>query len=232
MARRHPHDIGASPGAVRLGVPPGAPAGAEKGVRVPGVAGPSDRVLTLPNALSVLRLLGVPVFLWLILNEYDGAAVLVLMVSGFTDYLDGKIARAWGQTSKLGTLLDPAADRLYILATLIGLTARGVVPLWLTLLLVGRDVLLALTLPVLRRHGYGPLPVHYLGKAATFNLLAGFPLLLLGQWDNAVGDVAYAVGWAFAIWGTALYWWAGILYLVQVRDLVRADRLQPAGGAA
>ncbi len=206
--------------------------GGAEGERVPGEARPSDRVVTLPNALSALRLLGVPVFLWLVLTEHDGPAVLVLMVSGVTDYLDGKIARAWGQTSKLGTLLDPAADRLYILATLIGLTVRDVVPLWLTLLLVGRDVLLACTLPVLRRHGYGPLPVHFLGKAATFNLLAGFPLLLLGEWDGLVGDVSHAFGWAFAIWGTALYWWAGVLYLVQVRDLVRADRLDPHEGVA
>jgi CDP-diacylglycerol--glycerol-3-phosphate 3-phosphatidyltransferase len=189
---------------------------------VPAAVTPSDRVVTLPNALSVLRLVGVPFFFWLVLAERDGAAVLVLMVSGVTDYLDGKIARAWGQTSRLGTLLDPAADRLYILATLIGLTIRDVVPLWLTLLLVGRDVLLATTLPLLKRHGYGPLPVHYLGKAATFNLLCGFPLILLGEWTNAVGDVAHALGWAFAIWGTSLYWWAGILYLVQVRSLVRA----------
>jgi cardiolipin synthase len=188
---------------------------------------PSDRVVTLPNGLSVLRLLGVPVFLWLVLTEHDGPAVLVLMVSGVTDYLDGKIARAWGQTSRLGTLLDPAADRLYILATLVGLTVRDVVPLWLTVALVGRDALLALTLPVLHRHGYGPLPVHFLGKAATFNLLAGFPLLLLGEWENALGDVAHAFGWGFAIWGTTLYWWAGALYLLQVRDLLRADRLNP-----
>jgi cardiolipin synthase len=100
------------------------------------------------------------------------------------------------------------------------------------LLLVGRDVLLAFTLPVLRRHGYGPLPVNFLGKAATFNLLAGFPLLLLGEWDGVVGDVAHAFGWAFAIWGTALYWWAGVLYLIQVRDLLRADRLNPREGVA
>ena len=199
---------------------------------MPAAVTPSDRVVTLPNALSVLRLVGVPFFFWLVLTEHDGAAVLVLMVSGVTDYLDGKIARAWGQTSKLGTLLDPAADRLYILATLIGLTVRDVVPLWLTLLLVGRDLLLACTLPVLRRHGYGPLPVNFLGKAATFNLLAGFPLLLLGEWDGLVGDVSHAFGWAFAIWGTALYWWAGVLYLVQVRDLVRADRLNPHEGVA
>ncbi len=196
---------------------------------MPAAVTPSDRVVTLPNALSVLRLVGVPFFFWLVLTEHDGAAVLVLMVSGVTDYLDGKIARAWGQTSRLGTLLDPAADRLYILATLIGLTIRDVVPLWLTLLLIGRDVLLATTLPLLKRHGYGPLPVHYLGKAATFNLLCGFPLILLGEWTNTVGDVAHAFGWAFAIWGTALYWWAGILYLVQVRSLLRDE---PEGAPA
>jgi cardiolipin synthase len=187
----------------------------------------SDRVLTIPNALSAARLVGVPFFLWLVLNEHDAAAVIVLMVSGFTDWLDGKIARRWNQMSRLGQLLDPAADRLYILATLIGLTVRDVVPLWLTVALVGRDVLLSFTLPVLRRHGYGPLPVHFLGKAATFNLLAGFPLLLLGQLGNdgsLVRQVAHAFGWAFAIWGTALYWWAGVLYVVQVTQVVGADR--------
>ena len=184
----------------------------------------SDRVLTIPNALSAARLVGVPIFLWLVLNEYDAAAVLVLMVSGFTDWLDGKIARRWNQMSRLGQLLDPAADRLYILATLVGLTVRDVVPLWLTVALVGRDVLLSFTLPILRRHGYGPLPVHFLGKAATFNLLAGFPLLLLGEGDSLVSQVAHAFGWAFAIWGTALYWWAGVLYVVQVTQVVSRDR--------
>ncbi len=191
----------------------------------------TDRVLTVPNALSLLRLLGVPLFLWLVLNEYDAAAVALLMVSGVTDWLDGKIARKWGQMSRLGQLLDPAADRLYILATLIGLTIRDVVPLWLTLALVGRDVFLAFFLPVLRRHGYGPLPVSFLGKAATFNLLSGFPLLLLGEGDSLVSQIAHAFGWAFAIWGTALYWWAGILYVVQVRQLVSADRAQPTAGS-
>jgi cardiolipin synthase len=194
--------------------------------------GSHDRVVTLPNALSLLRLLGVPLFLWLVLTERDALAVAVLMVSGFTDWLDGKIARRWNQTSRIGALLDPAADRLYIFATLVGLTVRDVVPLWLTVALVGRDLLLATTLPVLRRHGYGPLPVHFLGKAATFNLLAGFPLLLLGEGDSGVSQVAHAFGWAFAIWGTALYWWAGVLYVVQVRQLVSADRAAgPAAGS-
>lgn len=191
----------------------------------------TDRVLTVPNALSLLRLLGVPLFLWLVLNEHDTAAVALLMVSGVTDWLDGKIARRWGQMSRVGQLLDPAADRLYILATLIGLTIRDVVPLWLTLALVGRDVFLAGFLPILRRHGYGPLPVNFLGKAATFNLLSGFPLLLLGEGESLVSQIAHAFGWGFAIWGTALYWWAGILYVVQVRRLVSTAGAVPAAGS-
>jgi cardiolipin synthase (CMP-forming) len=191
------------------------------------------RIVTVPNALSLLRLLGVPLFLWLILTSRDGLALTVLVVSGVTDYLDGKIARRWGQVSSVGQLLDPAADRLYILATLLGLTVREIVPWQLTVALLARDVFLASLYPVLRRHGYGPLPVHFLGKAATFSLLYSFPLLLLGQWEGTVGAVAAIVGWAFAIWGSALYWWAGVLYAVQVRRLALASpaRSDPRGAS-
>lgn len=182
-------------------------------------------MLTIPNGLSVLRLLGVPLFLWLILGPgADGWALLVLALSGFTDWLDGQLARAWHQTSRLGELLDPAADRLYIFAALIGLTARDIIPLELAAALVLRDVVLVACGPILRRHGYGALPVHFLGKAATFNLLYAFPLLLLGGGSGTVSTVAKVVGWAFAIWGTALYWWSAVLYVVQVRQLVRLDR--------
>lgn len=189
----------------------------------------SDRVFTLPNALSLLRLLGVPLFLYLVLGpERDGLALLVLMVAGFTDYADGWLARKLNQTSRLGQLLDPAADRLYILATLIGLTARDIVPLWLTLALIARDVILVGCVPTLRRLGYGPaLPVHYLGKAATFNLLYAFPFLLLGDGTGEMSTVqtlANVFGWAFAIWGSGLYWWAGVLYVIQVRKLAAAAR--------
>ncbi|WP_283136853.1 CDP-alcohol phosphatidyltransferase family protein [Rhizohabitans arisaemae] len=185
-----------------------------------------DRVWTVPNALSVLRLLGVPLFLWLVLGpKADGWAIAVLMIAGFTDWLDGKLARAWNQTSKLGQLLDPAADRLYIVATLIGLAVREVIPLWLLVLPVARDLFLvvffAFVLPVLRRRGYGPPPVHFLGKAATANLLYAFPLLFLAAHDGWYADPARIVGWAFAVWGVALYWWAGVLYVVHVRQLVR-----------
>jgi cardiolipin synthase len=184
----------------------------------------ADRVWTVPNLLSFLRLLGVPVFLWLLLGPHaDVAALVVLAVAGASDWLDGKIARWLHQTSRIGVLLDPAADRLYILATLVAFVARDIIPWWLAALIVGRDVLLGLCLPVLRRHRYGPPPVHYLGKAATFNLLYAFPLLLLATRQGTVADVARPIAWAFTIWGTALYLWAGGLYVMQVVRLVRAD---------
>jgi cardiolipin synthase len=182
----------------------------------------TDRVLTVPNALSGLRLVGVPVFLWLILGPHaDGLAVVLLMVSGFTDWLDGYLARKWHQISRLGQLLDPVADRLYIVATLVGLGVRDIVPWWLVIALLLRDVMLLGTAPTLRRLGLTALPVHFLGKAATANLLYAFPLLLLGDGSGGWAHLARVVGWAFAIWGTALYWWAGVLYVDQVRRLSR-----------
>ena len=184
-----------------------------------------DRVWTLPNALSVLRLLGVPLFLWLLLGpQADGWAVVVLMVSGATDWLDGKLARSLGQSSRLGALLDPAADRLYIVATLVAFVLRDVVPLWMVAVLVGRELVLGVALLVLRAHGWPPLQVHYLGKAATFILLYAFPLLLLADGDGPVAAVAQPVAYALTIWGGALYLLAGVLYVVQVAGLVRADR--------
>jgi cardiolipin synthase len=181
---------------------------------------PTDAVFTVPNILSFARLLGVPVFLWLLLGPHaDGWALTILMVSGFTDWADGVLARKLNQTSKLGALLDPVADRLYILATLVGLVLRHVIPWWLAALIIGRDAVLLATVPVLRRRGLTALPVHYLGKAATFNLLYAFPLLLIGTHDGTVGDIAKPIAWAFTIWGTALYLWAGGLYLLQVKRI-------------
>ncbi len=180
----------------------------------------TDRVWTIPNALSLLRLVLVPVFAWLILAGHDGWALVVLATSGITDYLDGALARRWEQVSRVGQLLDPFADRLYILSTLLGLGWRGVIPWWLAALIIGRDVLLSVNLPILARHGYGPPPVHFLGKAATLNLLYAFPLLLLAQGDSGAAHLARPIAWAFAWWGTALYWWAGWLYLRQVRQML------------
>lgn len=189
----------------------------------------TDRILTIPNMLSMARLVGVPVFLWLILlPEFGGPnrdlwALLVLAFSGVSDYLDGKLARRWNQVSGLGRLLDPAADRLYILSTLLGLTWRGILPLWLTGLLLARELVLLVMVWILDRRGYAPPQVNFLGKAATFNLMYAFPLLLLSDGSGWLPSLAAIFGWAFAGWGTTLYWWAGILYVVQVRRIIRAD---------
>jgi cardiolipin synthase (CMP-forming) len=192
---------------------------AESGVVV------TNRVATLPNLLSIARLFGVPLFLWLVLGpQADGWALLVLMVAGFTDWLDGKLARSLNQTSKLGQVLDPVADRLYIVAVVVGLAIRDIIPVWLAVILPLRDVFLFSLVPFLRTRGYSALPVHFLGKAATANLLYAFPLLLLGDGSGTVARLADVFGWAFAIWGTGLYWWAGLLYCYQVVSILRLPR--------
>jgi cardiolipin synthase len=183
----------------------------------------TDRVWTLPNVLSFLRLAGAPIVLWLILGpQADGLAVLVLALGGITDWLDGYLARARHQTSRVGQMLDPIADRLYILAVLVGLALREIVPWWLVVIVVGRDVFVPLLIPVLKTRGYSSLPVHFVGKVATFSLLYAFPLVLLGSGEEGWHQLAWVVGWAFAIWGTALYWYAGGLYVAQTVRLLRS----------
>lgn len=179
----------------------------------------SDRVLTVPNALSALRILLVPVFLVLVLLEFDLAALIVIIVSSLSDFLDGIIARRFSQITKLGQVLDPAADRLFIFAAVIALAVREVVPWWVVAVIVGRDVFLAVLGLVLARRGYGPLPVHHLGKLATFALFYALPILVLGQAFPAAQPVSDPIGWAFTLWGAFLYWWAGILYLRQTLEL-------------
>jgi cardiolipin synthase len=184
-----------------------------------------DPWLTLPNLLSVIRLAGVPLFLWLLLGpRSDLLALLVLVASGVTDWLDGKLARWLHQYSRVGELLDPAADRLYIVATLVAFVLRGVVPPWVAAALITRDVVLTLCLPVLRYHGYEPPEVHYLGKAATFCLMYAFPLLLLVQEDFVLAGAVRPIAYALTCWGGALYLWAGVLYLSQVVAAVRRAR--------
>jgi cardiolipin synthase len=190
-----------------------------------GDQAPGDQVLTLPNLISFGRLLGVPLFLYLFLvAEADVAALVVLAIGGTTDWVDGWIARRLRQVSRLGELLDPLADRLYILATLVAFTAREVVPWQFTAALLARELLLLCSLAVLRRYGYGPPPVHYVGKTATFLLLAAFPVLLLATASTGIATAASAIGWGLAWWGLVLYWVAGGMYVVQAVRLVRAAR--------
>jgi len=179
---------------------------------------------SVPNMLSTLRLLLVPVFLWLLIVDQFFVAFLVLMFASFTDWLDGFIARKYNQITSLGKVLDPSADRLFILATLIGLTVNEIIPAWLAVVIVARDILLLIGYPISASHGYGPLPVHFLGKAATFALLYALPLLLLADvWPSAEA-VILPLAWGFAYWGIGLYWVAGFVYLAQLRQLISLER--------
>lgn len=183
---------------------------------------------SVPNMLSVLRLLLVPVFLWLLLEDgFFVWAFFVLAFAAFSDWLDGQIARKYNQVTNLGKILDPAADRLYIFASLIGLTINGNIPAWFAFVIIGRDVMLLIVYPILATHGYGPLPVHFLGKAGTFSLLYALPLLLLADIWPAAEFVILPLGWAFAFWGIGLYWLAGFIYVKQVWELVFLPRKNP-----
>ena len=185
-------------------------------------------ILTVPNLVSFVRLLGVPLFLYLLLVPHaDVAAIVVLAVGGTSDWVDGFLARRLKQVSRLGELLDPLADRLYIFATLIALTVRDVLPWWFTIALVAREAFLGVLLLLLRRRGYGPPAVHYVGKSATFILLVAFPVLLLAHVLGQPYGWWYAAGWGLALWGLAMYWVAAIFYVIQVYGVLRESR-EPA----
>lgn len=173
----------------------------------------SDRIVTVPNVISGLRLALVPVFGYLLFGGYYYSAVLALGLAGFSDWLDGKLARYFNQISRLGQLLDPAADRLYIMVCLLGLAYRGFIPVWLMVVIIARDGVMAIFLLVLRHYRVGPPGVHMAGKAATFVLMYAFPLLLLATLPGGVGMAAHVFGWACALWGVGLYWFGALVYI-------------------
>ena len=171
-------------------------------------------MLNIPNALTLLRALGVPLFLYLFLIADEPIlSFVVIALGGVTDYLDGKIARYLNQTSDFGAKFDPAVDRLYIAAVIIALAKKDYLPWILVISIMVRDLLLLLVIIYQKLRGIPFLAVTFLGKAATFNLLYAFPLLLLEDLAY-IGQACYVIGWAFAIWGTSLYFYTGLQYLV------------------
>ena len=183
----------------------------------------SDRVVTVPNLISALRLVCVPLFGYLIVIGADAAALGVLVFAGVSDYADGVLARRWDQVTRLGQLLDPAADRLYVGVALLGLAWRDVLPWALVLAVVLRDVLLTLNVGLLRQAGFSSLPVHRVGKVATFVLLLALPLLLLSETVDAWRVALLPMAWAVTLWGVGLYWWAGVGYLAHTYRLLAGD---------
>jgi cardiolipin synthase len=191
----------------------------------------STRIVTIPNILSLFRLLLIPVFFVLLLSGHFGWALLLIAGSAITDFIDGYVARHFNQVTRLGQLLDPAADRLFILTTLVGLGVVGVLPWWFIAVIVARDVLLLALGVVLANHRFGPLPVHHLGKMGTFAILFTMPVLLLATAFPDTAWIALPVGWAAGIWGVFLYWWAGVAYALQAARMIRDVRGAPASAS-
>ncbi len=179
-------------------------------------------MVNIPNALTLLRALGVPAFLYFFLvADSPVIAFFIIAFGGATDYLDGKVARALNQTSDFGAKFDPTVDRLYIGAILIAFASQGYLSKTLVVAILIRDLLLLLMVIYQKYRNIDFVEVSFLGKAATFNLLYAFPFLLLEELDF-IGSFAYVIGWAFAIWGVTLYFYTGIQYLY--RGLVTTSK--------
>lgn len=191
----------------------------------------STRIWTIPNVLSFFRLLLIPLFAVLLVTGEYAWAVLVVAVSSLTDFVDGYVARHFNQITRLGQLLDPAADRLFILTTLLGLGWIGVLPWWFVAAIIARDLLLVVLGVVLANHRFGPLPVHHLGKMGTFAILFAMPVILLATAIPETAWIALPIGWAAGIWGVFLYWWAGVAYALQAARMIREIRVAPTGAS-
>lgn len=170
-------------------------------------------MVNIPNALTLLRALGVPAFLYFfIVADKPLVSFFIIALGGVTDYLDGKVARALNQTSDFGAKFDPTVDRLYIASILIAFAAENYLSRTLVISILIRDLILLFMVAYQSIRKIAYVEVSYLGKAATFNLLYAFPLLLL-QDIQYIGVISYVIGWAFAIWGVGLYFYTGIQYL-------------------
>lgn len=180
-----------------------------------------NRVLTVPNLISFLRICSIPYIAWLITKNHMILALVVLAISAFSDCIDGYIARRWNQVSKLGQILDPIADRLLIIFSTVALAIAAIIPWWALVLVVLRDVIMAALVVLLAQHDYGPLPVNFVGKAGTaLIMLAIVSLMIVYAVSTEAMFVLYASAIACGIWGIALYWYAGLLYYRQAYVLL------------
>lgn len=180
-----------------------------------------NRVLTVPNLISFLRICSIPYLAWLITKNHMILALIVLAISAFSDCIDGYIARRWNQVSKLGQILDPIADRLLIIFSTVALAIAKIIPWWALVLVVLRDVIMAALVVLLAQHDYGPLPVNFVGKAGTaLIMLAIVSLMIVYAVNTESMFVLYAAAIACGVWGVVLYWYAGLLYYRQAYVLL------------
>lgn len=187
---------------------------------------PRSVILTVPNVISFLRILSIPLIAYLVANRHLLISLVVLLISALSDGVDGIIARRFNQVSKLGQILDPIADRLLILCSILALSIANILPWWLLVLVGLRDVLLGILTLVLAQHDYGPLPVHFAGKTGTAVLMLAIPALIFADIGRTpFFRIFHLVALGAVIWGVALYWLAGLLYAYQGIGLLRQDHL-------
>ncbi len=185
----------------------------------------STRVLTVPNVISAVRLALVPVFLWLLFGVEDRhAAAWLLGALGATDWVDGWIARRFDQTSELGKVLDPIADRAVLFVGVVGIMIDGSVPAWFAVLTLVREGLVAVAAVVLGALGARRIDVTWWGKTGTFLLMFAFPLFLASEADLNWSGLARVLAWLCGIPGLAIHWYSAAGYVPAARDALRDGR--------
>ena len=171
-----------------------------------------DRIFTIPNVLSFLRLGSVPVFIALFVTDRRDAAVILYAVGAWTDFFDGWIARRFDSVTELGKLLDPLADRVFIAALVVALVVTDVLEWWLAGAILGRDLVIIGLYPVVQRGALTKIRVNFVGKCATAALLVGLTGLAINETSLEWGDVFDAPGRVLVWVGVVLYWVSGAMY--------------------
>ncbi|HEX5587674.1 MAG TPA: CDP-alcohol phosphatidyltransferase family protein [Acidimicrobiia bacterium] len=188
-----------------------------------------DRIVTLPNLISVIRLACIPLFVWLLVDDQGLEAAALLAVLGATDWVDGWIARHFDQGSNLGKVLDPVADRALLITAGVGLVVQGSVPLVVGLLVLVRELVVSVAVLVLAGLGARRIDVRWSGKAGTLAIMVSFPLFLWADSISSGRDLVLACAWFFAIVGLVLGYYAALLYVPLARDALREGRSARVG---
>jgi cardiolipin synthase (CMP-forming) len=185
----------------------------------------SSRVLTVPNAITAVRLLCIPLFVWLLFGaDAQGPAAILLAVLGATDWIDGYVARRFGQVSTVGKILDPVADRLLIATAVISVVVYGAVPVWFAVLTIAREIVVAVVALTVAAMGATRIDVLWVGKVGTFGLMFAYPTFLLGYGTASWQDPIRVIAWVTGITGLVLAWIAAIAYIPAARQALAAGR--------
>jgi cardiolipin synthase (CMP-forming) len=184
-----------------------------------------DRIFTVPNVITLVRLLCIPLFVWLLFGAHrQTAAAILLALLGATDWVDGFVARRYGQVSTFGKVLDPTADRILVGTAVISIMIYGAVPLWFGIATIVREILVSAMVLLLAAMGAARIDVLWVGKAGTFGLMFAYPAFLLGDGTASWQEPIRVIAWVTGLVGLALAWWAAGSYIAPARRALREGR--------